>query len=122
MRYTGRENFEEARILLPSKINFPLFASLAQGYWDWQLPFLVKYGFPLDFPYAKEIDLQSGEGNHASTNNFPVHVDSYLDTELNHGAIAGPYNSPLTLISHISCPGLRLIVRTGVSSGILRAL
>ena len=94
VRNTGRYNFEEERIFLPSKINFPLFESLAQGYWDWQLPFFVKYGFPLDFPYAKEADLKSGEGNHASANKFPVHVDSYLDTEINHGAIAGPYDSP----------------------------
>ena len=45
VRNTGRYNFEETRILLTSKINFSLFESLAQGYWDWQLPFFVKYGF-----------------------------------------------------------------------------
>ena len=67
---------------------------MAKGYWEWQLAIFVKYGLTLDFPYPKEVKLKNGEGNHASAINFPDHVDCYLDTELNHGAMAGPHDSP----------------------------
>ena len=94
VRNTGKYNFQDARILLPSKINFELFEELAQGYWDWQLPHFIKYGFPLDFPYSKENCLKSGRDNHASATKFPTHVDKYLETELAHGAIIGPFSEP----------------------------
>ena len=80
VRNTGKYNFQDARILLPSKINFELFEELAQGYWDWQLPHFIKYGFPLDFPYSKESCLKSGRDNLASATKFPIHVDKYLES------------------------------------------
>ena len=42
---TGKYNFEEARIQLPSKINFEYLETLALNYWDYQLPLFLKYGF-----------------------------------------------------------------------------
>ena len=94
VRRTGKYNFEEARILLPSKINFKLFEELTEGFWDWQLPYFIKYGFPLDFPYSKEHQLEHDTDNHTSATKFPDHVDTYLTTELEHGAIAGPFTEP----------------------------
>ena len=67
---------------------------MATGYWDWQLPYLIKYGFPLDFPVGKENQLQQDVSAHTSAEKFPEHVDSYLKTELEHKAIYGPYNDP----------------------------
>ena len=34
------------------------------------------------------------QDNHASAVNYPDHVKSYLDTEMHHGAIYGPYDHP----------------------------
>ena len=48
VKATGQFNFQNAKIQLPSKINFKLFESLCS---DYQLPYFVKYGFPLDFPH-----------------------------------------------------------------------
>ena len=94
VRNTGKYNFQDARILLPSKINFELFEKLAQDYWDWQLPHFIKDGFPLDFPYSQETLLKDGLENHSSATKFPEHVDNYLQTELTHGAIIGPFSNP----------------------------
>ena len=94
VRNTGKYNFQDARILLPSKINFDLFENLARGYWDWQLPHFIKYGFPLDFPYSQEKYLKNGLENHSSATKFPHHVDTYLHTELAQGALIGPFPDP----------------------------
>ena len=65
--------------------------------------YFIKYGFPLDFPYCKESQLKDGEDNHASANKFPEHVNTYLETELQHGAIAGPFlEPPYGTATHVS--------------------
>ena len=94
VRSSGKYNFEGARIQLPSKINFDLFDELAKDYWDYQLPAFLRFGFPLDFPHDQEHNLQSTENNHASAVNFPDHVETYINTELAHKAIFGPYIDP----------------------------
>ena len=57
VRATGKPNFEGAKIQLPSKINFTLFEELCKGHWDYQLPYFIKFGFPLDFPHDLEHKL-----------------------------------------------------------------
>ena len=94
VKRTGSYNFQQAKIQLPSKINFKLFEQLCEGYWDYQLPYFIKFGFPLDFPHEQEIKLQSTENSHNSTVNFPSHVDTYIKTEAKHAAIYGPYRDP----------------------------
>ena len=94
VRATGAYNFQQAKIPLPSKINFSLLEDLSQNYWDYQLPYFLKFGFPLDFPHEKENLLKSTEESHASTNKFPNHVKTYLDTERQHKTIFGPYKDP----------------------------
>ena len=94
VRATGKYNYQEAKILLPSPINFQLFEHLAKDYWDWELPLMLKYGFPLCFPHSKEKDLKSDEINHSSAMNYPVHVETYLTTEMSHKAIYGPFQDP----------------------------
>ena len=77
---TGKYNFEGTKIQLPSKINFQLFEHIAQEYWDYQLPYFLKFGFPLDFPHE----------SHSSANQYPDHVKKYLVTEKGYKAIFGP--------------------------------
>ena len=94
VRQTGCYNFQKAKIQLPSKINFEKFEEMAAGYWDWQLPYSIKYGFPLDFLTHKEHELQQDVNAHTSATQFSDHVDSYLKTEIGHKAIYGPYTDP----------------------------
>ena len=91
---TGKYNFQEARIQVPSDINFELLEKVCIGYWDWQLPLLLKFGFPLDFPDKARGSLVSTEENHASARNFPQDIRKYLDTEISHKAIMGPFKQP----------------------------
>ena len=81
VKATGKYNFEEGRIQLPSRINFEYLETLALNYWDYQLPLFLKYGFPLDFPHEHTKDLISTKQNHASGIKFPTDVEFYLETE-----------------------------------------
>ena len=94
VKNTGLYNFQKAKIQLPSSINFELFEHLCEGYWDYQLPYFIKFGFPLDVPHDQQSKLQSTESSHNSAVNFPSHVDNYLKTEAEHVAIYGPYKDP----------------------------
>ena len=103
VRATGTYNFQQAKIQLPSKINFALLEDLSSDYWDYQLLYFLKFGFPLDFPHEKETFLKSTEESHSSANKFPSHVKTYLDTESQYRAIFGPYIDPPYVDStHIS--------------------
>ena len=94
VKATNKCNFEDAKIQLPSTINFNLLEELCKDYWDYQLPLFLKYGFPLDFPVNQETKLISTEVNHSSAVKFPTHVQHYLDTEKQHKAIYGPFKDP----------------------------
>ena len=71
-----------------------MLEDLSRDYWDYQLPYFLKFGFPLDFPHEKENLLQSTEESHSSADKFSSHVKRYLDTEMQHKAIFGPYMDP----------------------------
>ena len=49
LRQNGRHNYNGLQIPLHSQLNFEKWKSYLQDYWDWQLPLLIKYGFPLDY-------------------------------------------------------------------------
>ena len=70
-----------------------------KGYWDQQLPDLISYGFPLDFD--KNSSLQSVTENHKSALQFPSEIQKYIDEELQHGAILGPF-SQYPFATHVS--------------------
>ena len=91
---SGQYNFLGTRIQLPSSINFKKFDELAQGYWDWHLPLLLRYGFPLDFPNDKRKELCSSDSNHTSAIDFPQDIEHYIKTEVRLKAMAGPYDHP----------------------------
>ena len=94
VRATGKFNFEGAKVQLPSKINFPLLEYLAKDYWDYQLPYFLKFGFPLDFNPVNDKNLVSAEENHSSATKFPEHVKKYIEIEKEHKAIFGPFTLP----------------------------
>ena len=95
-------NFLGARVQVNFDINLDLLDSLAQDYWDWQLPLFLRYGFPMDFK-GSHGDLISATESHASARLFPEHVSSYLQDEIQHKAIYGPFDSkPFGEATHVS--------------------
>ena len=52
LRTNGRHNYLGLQVPVQSKVNAEKWASYLADYWDWQLPLLVKYGFPLDFKWG----------------------------------------------------------------------
>ena len=60
------------------------------GYWDKQIVDLLQYDFPLDFDHSRSLD--STYENHASALRFPDHVKNYITTEMQYGAIVGPFS------------------------------
>ena len=94
VRATGSYNFLQARIQIPSTINLDLLDKLCGDYWDWQLPLFLRFGFPLDFPQEARSKLISSNVNHASALQYPGDIKHYLETEIKHKAIVGPFHSP----------------------------
>ena len=56
------------------------------------MPYLIRYGFPLDFD--RNSKLGKHEKNHTSARAFPQDIDAYLKEEISHGAIFGPFKHP----------------------------
>ena len=61
------------------------------NYWDKQLIDLLTFGFPLDFD--RSVTLHTTVENHKSAQQFPDQVQDYLNTEISHGAILGPFKN-----------------------------
>ena len=92
LRKDGRPNYKGLQTPVKSALNPEKFALYLKDYWDWQIPFFVKFGFPLDVD--REIPIHSDKINHKSALDHPTHVEKYLADEIAHGAIMGPFNSP----------------------------
>ena len=91
-RSDGRHNYEGLQIPVASKFNCDAWCKYLTEYWDWQLPLLIKYGFPLDFNRNSRIT--SDKINHKSAISYPDHVDVYLKEEIENKAMLGPFATP----------------------------
>ena len=95
-------NFLGARVQVNFDMNLDLVDELAKDYWDWQLPLYLRYGFPMDFK-GTYGDLTSTVHSHSSARQYPEHVKAYLQDEIHHGAIFGPFQSePFGQDTHVS--------------------
>ena len=61
-----------------------------RDYFDQQIPDLIKFGFPLDFD--REGTLGETLDNHASANEYPDQVAKYIQEEISHNAMLGPFD------------------------------
>ena len=100
VKETKKFNFMGAQICVPSQLNVDKWQTYLEGYWDKQLPFLLRYGFPLDFDH--NTPLRSQHKNHSSATDFPQHVEKYFKEEGKFGAIHGPFSTPPLDNFHIS--------------------
>ena len=85
-------NFMQVRIPVKSQLNVAAWKKYLYSYWDKQLIDLIQYGFPLEFD--TEVTLQSTYVNHASAVQYSDHVSAYIQTEMQYGAIYGPFAQP----------------------------
>ena len=100
LRSDTRPNYMGLQIPVASKLNHKKWAVYLEKYWDWQLPLLIKYGFPLDFDRKQVV--HSERINHKSATDYPDHVATYLKDEIANNAMLGPFkNTPIENL-HIS--------------------
>ena len=83
VKATGTYNFLQARIQIPTNITLDLLDKVCEGYWDWQLPLRLRYGFPLAFPEKALSSLISSEVNHSSALQFPSDIKIILSLKFN---------------------------------------
>ena len=101
IKASGKYNFKDAQIIVKSQLSPDVWDSLLHGYWDSQLPFLMRFGFPLDF-HRNSIP-ESHSDNHTSAKNYPQDVQAYLKEEIQYNAILGPFDAtPLKLLAHFT--------------------
>ena len=92
IRDSGCPNFLKCRIPVTSNLKIENWRLYLDKYWDQQIVDLLQYSFPLDFD--RQCQLVSTEVNHASAIQNSDHVQQYLQEELTHRAILGPFTQP----------------------------
>ena len=92
IKNSGFPNFLKCHIPVKSNLNVDRWRSHLADYWDQQLLDLLEYGFPIDFD--RNCPLVSTFVNHTSALQNDTHVSNYLQEELQHEAIIGPFMEP----------------------------
>jgi hypothetical protein len=92
VRASGVPNFLSARLSLPHALNIPKWRWYLHNYEDISLVDFLDYGFPVGFD--AQCPLSPTYNNHSSATSYPDHVQFYLDTECQAGAMLGPFTAP----------------------------
>ena len=82
-------NFLGAQIRIESQLNYAVWKKYLTEYWDQQLCYLIKCGFPLDF--NANNPLKHERNNHSSATLHSEDVKAYIAEEKQFKAIYGPY-------------------------------
>ena len=99
VKNSGTHNYLKCRIPINSHLNIDRWAYYFRSYWDQQIVDLLHYGFRLDF--YRGSPLISIYDNHTFAVVDIEHVRWYVEEELQHEAIIGPFDTvPSTL--HLS--------------------
>ena len=89
VKNSNKFNFMGVQIQVPSQLNPDMWDKHLIDYWDKQLYFLIRYGFPLDFKASSPLHHELK--NHSTANLYTDDVKAYLTEECQFGAIYGPY-------------------------------
>ena len=92
VKRTGEPNYKNARIKVPSDFNLPFCYNVLKVYRDPILFDYLQFGFPLSLDYSS-FQFNESCDNHSSATQHTADVDIYLNKELKHNAMAGPYKS-----------------------------
>ena len=99
IRQSGCSNVLGICVPVDSNLNIDAWKSHFYHYWNKQIVDLPEFVFPLDF--NRSTVSCATEDNYASATQFATHVKSYIQVEIKHGAMLGPFdNKPIDL--HIS--------------------
>ena len=99
VKKSGKFNFLQSQIILKSQLKPERWEALLTDYWDQQLVYLIKHGFPLDFDHLSLLTDESK--NHNSAVQYPEDIEAYLQEEMKFNAILGPFtNPPLPNLHH----------------------
>ena len=86
----GVPNFMGARIPLSHGLNIPAWKEYKDLISDLYLIDFLEFGFPVGYT-APWVPTPHGS-NHTTASAFPKHVDNYINTELLHKALCGPFH------------------------------
>ena len=87
---TDKYNFQEAKVRVPSGLNIAAWHSYLEDYHDKQIVKYLEYGWPISFNRASH--LVPTWKPHPSGSAHPESVNFYIDTELGHEALLGPFD------------------------------
>ena len=85
---------------MPSGLCVEAWQKWLEDYHDPNLIKFIEYGWPVNFD--RKYVLGTTEDNHPSALNHQEHVDYYIETELGHRALVGPFGGPPFEWTHIS--------------------
>ena len=88
----GRYNFAGARLTVPSQLNIPEWRRRLVGYRDNKLADYLQFGWPINF--NRLSTLCHSDTNHPSAERYGPDIEHYITTELQHGALFGPFPAP----------------------------
>ena len=91
---SGKYNFEGCKFSLDTNLNLDYFRFMLSDYHDHNLCDLLEFGFPIG--YMGKIQQQSRDNysfvkNHKGAKDYAVHVQKFLNKELQFDAILGPF-------------------------------
>ena len=99
-----------AKVPVATPLNIAAWDSRLQDYHDENVVKFLRYGWPIN--YTADKLPASSASNHPSAISFSEHVDFYIATELEHGAIAGPFHhNPLP--RPLICSPLQTVPKRG---------
>lgn len=93
VRNTGVPNEIVARIPIKRALDIPKWQAASQGHPDDEIVLKgIQYGFSLQ--YCGDVLSEVTEEAHASGLKYPDHVTEYIQTEVELGAMIGPFEQP----------------------------
>ena len=90
---SGCPNYRGKRVLLTSSFNLDFIRSEIHDYHDKKLLDYLSFGFPLGLDKNVPV-YNNAENNHHSALLYPEAIDEYINTELQLGAVLGPFDQP----------------------------
>ena len=96
----GTYNFLGAQRRVPSGLCIDAWRKHLEGYHDRTLVTFLEFGWPVNFD--RDTPVQSTFQNHATGVGYAGDLDFYIETELGHHALAGPFRGPPVVPMHVS--------------------
>ena len=103
---SGLPNYKSVRVPLPSGFDWEYIELQIQDYHDKVILDYIKFGFPLSINLDRLIK-SNAEDNHSSAKAYPREVTQFIQEELSHDALFGPFDQ----IPHLAFTWAPLMTR-----------